>query len=335
MEEAKTMKTSMSSSIKLDKDEKGGRRQLLGLRASTLLSHLNLIRRRLVERRAVMISEPIFPTLVRAFFSQVTYGLGGPIISTVRDVEIRLSPEIICYIFNIPSVGLKVYESKTWPTVPGFEPREAIQRILTVISRVLHHMIYEVSYLEAFLIDSILTGRQIHVGYLMMMHMISCCKSTTRVFPYDRFLTRQSLGRMKFEKALDGSWIRRAERPPAQAQGQGQMHPGIKEAQIREMESGLDPHRVFEHRGPKLDIPHLPQSKGIQFEAIFSESMMFEPIYTAGPSSQPSFTEFPHIEIPSQAPHAPDRASLGTRMEELVVVSDTRFYSIEDRMDQY
>ena len=26
---------------------------------------------------------------------------------------------------------------------------------------------------------------------------------------------------------------------------------------------------------------------------------------------------------------------LGTRMEEFVVVSDTRFYSMEDRMDQY
>ena len=75
----------------------------------------------------------------------------------------------------------------------------------------------------------------------MMMHMISCCESTTRVLPYDHFLTRvfkdagvdlsretdfeapnlydtydeQSLGRMKFEKALNGFWIRRAERPPA------------------------------------------------------------------------------------------------------------------------
>ena len=73
--------------------------------------------------------------------------------------------------------------------------------------------------------------RRIHVGYLIMMHMISCCESTTRVLPYDRFLTRvfkdvgvdlsretnfeapntyhtydeQSLGWMKFEKALDGS----------------------------------------------------------------------------------------------------------------------------------
>ena len=60
----------------------------------------------------VTIFEPIFPTLVRAFYSRVTYGLGGPILSTVREVEIKLSPESICRILDIPSVGLRVYESK-------------------------------------------------------------------------------------------------------------------------------------------------------------------------------------------------------------------------------
>nr|CAN65258.1 hypothetical protein VITISV_028826 [Vitis vinifera] len=206
----------------------------------------------------VMIFEPIFPTLVRAFYSRVTYGLGGPVMSTVRGVEIKLSPKSVCRIFDIPSVGLRVYESKVWPTVPGFEPREAIQRLcgladtqgmgkplahnLTMTSRVLHHMICsillpqgghrdEVFYLEAFIVDSILTGRRIYVGFLMMMHMTSCYESTTQVLPYDRFLTQvfkdagvdlsretdfeaptsydtydeQSLGRMKFKKALDGS----------------------------------------------------------------------------------------------------------------------------------
>ena len=48
----------------------------------------------------------------------------------------------------------------------------------------------EVSYLKAFIVDSILTQRRIHVGYLMMMHMISYVENTTRVLPYDRFLTR-------------------------------------------------------------------------------------------------------------------------------------------------
>ena len=73
---------------------------------------------------------------------------------------------------------------------------------------------------------------------------------------------------------------------------------------------------------------------------------MSELTCTAGPSSQPSFTEPPPTEIPShQAPHVLDHApwmdlstqisSLDTRMEELVVVSDIRFYSMEDRMDQY
>ena len=59
-----------------------------------------------------------------------------------------------------------------------------------------------------------------------------------------------------------------------------------------------------------------------------------------------SFTKPPHSDIPPhQAPLARDHAplmdlfthvsSLGTRMKEFVVVSDTWFYSIEDRMDQY
>ena len=73
---------------------------------------------------------------------------------------------------------------------------------------------------------------------------------------------------------------------------------------------------------------------------------MSEPTYTVGPSSQPSFTKSLHIEIPHhQAPHAPDHAPwmdlsaqiifLGTRMEEFAAVSDTRFYSMEDCIDQY
>ena len=218
----------------------------------------------------VTISELIFLTLVCAFYSRATYGIGGPIISIVRGVEIRLDLESIYRIFDIAPIRLRVYESKIWPTVLGFKPKESIQMMyglvnaqgigkpsahnLTMINKVLHHVTCsillprgghrnEISYYEAFLVDSILTGRRIHLGYLMMMHMISCCESTTRVLPYGRFLTRvfkdvgvdlsreidfevpniydtydeQSLGQMKFEKVPDGSWIRRVERPITQA----------------------------------------------------------------------------------------------------------------------
>ena len=72
------------------------------------------------------ISEPIFLILVRAFYSLVTYGLGGPVLSIVEGVEIRLSPESICRILDIPSVGLRVYEAKAWPIMPRSEPREVV-----------------------------------------------------------------------------------------------------------------------------------------------------------------------------------------------------------------
>ena len=116
------------------------------------------------------------------------------------------------------------------------EFRNAIYMISSILLPLGGHQ-DEVSYLEAFLIDSILTRRRIHMGYLMMMHIISYCESSTRVLLYGRFLTRvfkdvgvdlsretnfeapsvydtydeQPLRWMKFEKTPDGSWIRRAE----------------------------------------------------------------------------------------------------------------------------
>ena len=74
----------------------------------------------------VTVSESIFSTLVRVFYSRATYGIGGLIISIVRGVEIHLYSESIYRIFDIDPVGLKVYESKIWPTVPRFEPREVV-----------------------------------------------------------------------------------------------------------------------------------------------------------------------------------------------------------------
>ena len=52
---------------------------------------------------------------------------------------------------------------------------------------------------------------------------------------------------MKFEKAPDGSWVRKAEREPTQTLEQGQAHPGVeKEVEIREMEGGVDPQSGYQ-----------------------------------------------------------------------------------------
>ena len=74
--------------------------------------------------------------------------------------------------------------------------------------------------------------------------------------------------------------------------------------------------------------------------------MMSESTYTASPSIQPTFTKPLHTKIPPHQTlltldHAPlidlsaHFSSLGTHMEELAVVSDPRFYCMEDRMDKY
>ena len=101
------------------------------------------------------------------------------------------------------------------------------------------------------------------------------------------------------------------------------------------MEGGVDPQSGYQQRELELNIPPL-QSEGVKSKATFFKPMLSKLTYTIRPSTQPSFTKPSHIEIPPhQASHAPDHALwmdlsaqinfLGTRMEELVVVSDTWF----------
>ena len=65
---------------------------------------------------------------------------------------------------------------------------------LTPSSRVLHHIVSfclvpqgdhrdEVSYLEAFLVDSILLGRCVNVDSIIMNHMAACCQNNTLILP--------------------------------------------------------------------------------------------------------------------------------------------------------
>ncbi|RVW58347.1 Copia protein [Vitis vinifera] len=142
MEEAKTMKTPMSSSIKLDRMRKRetGTSKAQGKRPA---EPSQLSRRRLAKRRGMTRPSSIPLKIISDtnknslrgklsqgevsispnFSTSVTYGLRGPVMSTIRGIDIKLSPESIYHILDIPSVGLRVYKAKTWPTVSGFEPK--------------------------------------------------------------------------------------------------------------------------------------------------------------------------------------------------------------------
>ena len=51
------------------------------------------------------------------------------------------------------------------------------------------------------------------------------------------------------------------------------MHPEAEEeAEIKEMEDGLDPQRDFEQRGPELDIPPPPRQRAFMLR-LLSQSL--------------------------------------------------------------
>ena len=108
-------------------------------------------------------------------------------------------------------------DMKTWPNIPDLVPSKVIEHLcevpvghglrkanahsLSIKFRVLHHIITfsiiprgghreELSYVEAFLVDSLLVGHRVNLGYIMLNHMIAFCESTTWVLPYGRFLTK-------------------------------------------------------------------------------------------------------------------------------------------------
>ncbi|RVW68007.1 hypothetical protein CK203_065164 [Vitis vinifera] len=109
MEEAKIMKTPMSSSIKIDKDEKGKYID------STMY-------------RGMIDVDFVGCKVERKITCGTCHFLGHSLVSWHR-VENCLDSKRIYHIFDIAPVGLRVYKSKMWSIVPNFEPREAIQRI--------------------------------------------------------------------------------------------------------------------------------------------------------------------------------------------------------------
>ncbi|KAJ9685258.1 hypothetical protein PVL29_017332 [Vitis rotundifolia] len=108
----------------------------------------------------------------------------------------------------LPIVSVKEFLYPRWPRVEGFKPAEAVHRLcgyqkssrptshsLTVLSCILQHMISyifipkgghrdDVSFLEAFLVDSILTKRKINTGYIIFRQMKTCSLSEDLIVKY-------------------------------------------------------------------------------------------------------------------------------------------------------
>ncbi|WJZ84204.1 hypothetical protein VitviT2T_003819 [Vitis vinifera] len=228
--------------------------------------HFDVLFARMGWLPIVSVNEFVYPKVVKCFYSNMTFEDKGPITTTINGVQIVFDVAALCRILEIPNEGVCLYEAKKWPRVEGFKPAEALQRLcgyprsdrptshlLTVLSRILHHMISyifipkgghrdDVSFLEAFLVDNILTERKVNVGYIIFQHMKACSINEDSVLPYGMFITkivkyfnvnlrnetdgkklksfdtydRASLRRMHFVRKKDGSWARKSSVPPSQ-----------------------------------------------------------------------------------------------------------------------
>ncbi|KAJ9671085.1 hypothetical protein PVL29_027195 [Vitis rotundifolia] len=186
----------------------------------------------------VSMKEFLYPRVVKVFYYNMKFEDEGPISTTVN-------------VLNIPNEGVCLYEVKKWSRVEGFKPPEAIKRLCGYqkSNRPTSHSLtmlrghrYDVSFLEAFLVDNILIERKVNMGYIIFRQMKACSLSEDSVLPYGMFITkivkyftvnlrneidrkkltsvdtydRASLCCMHFVRKKYGSWERKSFVPPSE-----------------------------------------------------------------------------------------------------------------------
>ena len=105
----------------------------------------------------VKLIEPVYQTLVCAFYASAEVYIDLCIKCTLRGVKIRLDANKICKIVGVSSDGLNVDDMETWPNILGFVVSKAIHCLcnlptthgtmklkaqsLSLKSRILHHIV--------------------------------------------------------------------------------------------------------------------------------------------------------------------------------------------------
>ncbi|KAJ9691536.1 hypothetical protein PVL29_013652 [Vitis rotundifolia] len=188
--------------------------------------HFDMLFARMGWLPIVSVKEFLYPRVVKCFYCNMKFEDERPISTTIND---------------IPNEGVCLYEAKKWPRVEGFKVAEAIQRLCGYLKsgRPTSHSLTvlrghrdDVSFLEAFLVDRILTERKVNMGYIIFWHAKACSLSKDSVLPYGMFITkivkyfnklksfdtydRASLRRMHFVRKKNGSWERKSSVPPSE-----------------------------------------------------------------------------------------------------------------------
>ncbi|KAJ9691570.1 hypothetical protein PVL29_013682 [Vitis rotundifolia] len=207
---------------------------------------------------------------------------------------------------------------------------------LTVLSRILQYMISyifipkrghrdDVSFLEVFLVDSILTERKINMGYIIFRHMKASSLSEDSVLPYGMFITkiikyfnvnlRNKTDRKKLKSFDTCDWVSLrcmhfSYVPPSEVD----VSSDDESSQDEEYENQDVEGRGFEN----ANVTTIPSNDGVGAIVV---------------ADHPS-------QIGRNDAEASDNLnaqiySLGTHLEEMVLANERRFTCLEDRIDGF
>ena len=143
------------------------------------------------------------------------------LVATLGDVEIELDPSSMCRILGVHDEGAKVFYSNSWPIIENFKPQECLRSLcksnalilkpksidLTLEARLIllfiqHNILPRgghlrgPTYVDLWLIYSILMGCKVNLGFLIIQHMSKVLTSSRSILPYGMLLTSvfQSFG---------------------------------------------------------------------------------------------------------------------------------------------
>lgn len=170
----------------------------------------------------LVIKEPIFCNLVRVFYSnmQTSSEEVDRVTTNVAGIPIEFDLQKLNAILKTSNDGFRVYSfrhriEETWFSVVdavrnvcrrsdlsekfchGSLKSQALPLQVRVLHNILQHIIShrkghsdEVTRLDVVLLDSILVGRKLNVGYIILQHMRSMPGITTRSLPFGSIISR-------------------------------------------------------------------------------------------------------------------------------------------------
>ncbi|KAH9754083.1 hypothetical protein KPL71_015319 [Citrus sinensis] len=134
---------------------------------------------------ALLIEENVYPDLVKVFYSNMDCSAEkqNRVITTVGGVLIEFDDSDLNNILGSSDDGLDIFSLRKPPEIDDYVHVDAVRNIC-------RRHLDEVSHMDVAMIDCILRGRPVDLGYSIVRTMLSIPALITRSLPYGHFITR-------------------------------------------------------------------------------------------------------------------------------------------------